>query len=75
MPINNHVYTGYDENDQHGRNNMIQNIPNNITANTIKNSGNPNGISADDESSDSDYEYFVYKKYKIGIHRIKIPII
>ncbi len=50
-------------------------MPNNIMGNMRKNSGNLNGVSADDESSDSDHEYFVYKNYLIGLLRIKIFII
>lgn len=46
-------------------------MPNNIIGNIRKNSGNINGGSADDESSDSDHEYFVYKNYFIGFLRIK----
>jgi len=50
-------------------------MPNNIIGNLRKNSGNLNGVSAENESSDSDHEYFVYKDYLIGLLIIKIFII
>ena len=74
MPVNNEIYRGYDESDQHLNMNLIKNMPNNIMGNIRKNSGNLNGVSADNESSDSDHEYFVYKIYLIGLLRIKIFI-
>jgi len=54
---------------------MNKNMPNNIIGNLRKNSGNLNGVSAENESSDSDHEYFVYKDYLIGLLIIKIFII
>ena len=50
-------------------------MPNNIIGNLRKNSGNLNGVSAENESSDSDHEYFVYKDYLIGLLIIKFFII
>lgn len=76
MPVSNDVYRGvYDETDQHVNMNIMKNIPNNIIGNIRKNSGNLNGVSADDESSDSDHEYFVYRNYFIGFLIIKIFLI
>jgi hypothetical protein len=83
LPANNDVYRGYEEAEpqqqQHQQQliniNAMKNMPNNIMGNMRKNSGNLNGVSADDESSDSDHEYFVYKNYLIGLLRIKIFII
>jgi len=52
----------------------MKNIPLAL-GNLRKNSGNIIGAPGEDESSDSDHEYFVYKNYLIGLLRIKIFII